>query len=107
MATNNEDRICKCPTRMKPPDPPCTIPYAPMEENVPKLKKWISDHYAYSAFNMCMHQFLPLMESSPPLRLLVGPTVVPKAVHKPAQIPVHFRDEIEAGLEKDIRLGVI
>ena len=94
LAAVKEDRICKCTTRTKPPEPPHIIPYAPMEENVPKLKQWISDHYASSAFNTCMHQFLPLVESLPPLRLLVDPTVVPKAVLKPAQIPIHFRDKV-------------
>ena len=63
LAAIKEDRICKCPTRTRPPEPPCTISFAPMEENVPKLKQWISNHYASSAFNMCMHQFLPLVES--------------------------------------------
>ena len=40
------------------------------------------------------------------MRLLVDPKIKPKAVHKPAQVPIHFRDEVEAGLEKDIRIGV-
>ena len=107
LATNDMDRICKCPTRTKPLDPPSAIPYALTEENVPKLKKWISDHYTSSVFNTCTHQFLPLVESSPLLWLLVDPTAVPKAIHKPAQVPIHFRDKVEAGLKKDVRLGVI
>ena len=101
LATTEEDRKCQCPTRTRPPEPP------PMEENVPMLKQLVSYYYASSDFNTCTHQFLPLVESLPPLRLLVDPTVTPKAVHKPAQVPIHFVDEVKAGLEKDIRLGVL
>ena len=107
FATAEEDRKCQCPTRTRPPEPPHDIPYAPIEENVPKLRQGISDYYGSSAFNTCTHQFLPLVELSPLLRLLVDPMIKPKAVHKPAQVPIHFRDEVEAGLEKDIRLGVL
>ena len=39
MAAVKEDRICKCPTRTRPLEPPHTIPFAPMEKNVPKLKQ--------------------------------------------------------------------
>ena len=85
MAMNDDDRKCKCPMRMRPPEPPSTLPMAATEENVPKLKKWIIERYASSAFNTCTHQFLPLVESSLLLRLLVDPTVTPKAVHKPVQ----------------------
>lgn len=34
-------------------------------------------------------------------------TVKLTAVHKPAQVPVHFVDEVKEGLEKDVCLGVI
>ena len=49
---------------------------------------------------------MPLVSSSPPLCLWVDKEVMPVAVHRPAQVPIHFREEVLEGLDKDVRLGV-
>ena len=72
-------------------------------ENIPRLKKWIQERYASSAFNVCTHQVLPLVNSSPPLRLFVDPDAKPVAVHKPATVPLHFTKEVRDGLDKNER----
>ena len=60
---------CGCPKKTLPPKVPDAIPFAPVIENVPKLKEWILERYKSSSFNVCPHQALPLVTSSPPMRL--------------------------------------
>ena len=47
------------------------------------------------------------MMSGPPMRLAVDPNAKPVAHHSPIPIPVHWYDEVKAGLDQDVRLGVI
>ena len=61
---------------------------------------------ASSTFNVCEHQLLPLMED-PPLELMIDQEVVPIANHTPIPIPIHWQDEVKAGLGRDVNLGVI
>ena len=58
-----------CPIRELPLDVPDTIPYALVVENIPKLKEWILERYKSSSSNVCPHQSLPLVTSSPPMQL--------------------------------------
>ena len=67
----------------------------------------ILDRYAASAFNICEQQPLPLMKDSPPLRLFVDNTAKPVAIHSPAAVPRHWDADVQAGLDRDERLGVI
>lgn len=101
------DERYKCPVREKPPYPPVVLPYEVLKENIPKLKKWIMDFYQSSALNQCTHQVFPLVNSLLPLNLMVAYSVKPTAVHKSAQFPLHFMDEVMEGLEKDMCLGVL
>ena len=61
-----EDKPCSCLLQALPPTTPIVLPCAPMEENLLKLKKWLLDHYAYSSFNVCKPQALPMLQFSPP-----------------------------------------
>ena len=112
VASNNPptepipSRSCQCPQRELPPPPPTMVPYPPTVENCSKIEKWLLDYYKSSTFNVCAHQTLPMM-SGPPLRLMIDPTAKPHAVHKPIPIPVHWQNDVYAGLEQDCRLGVI
>ena len=42
-----------------------------------------------------------------PLRLFTDESIKPHAVHTPSPIPVHFREEVKAQLDRDIALGVL
>ena len=44
---------------------------------------------------------------SPPMKLLVDPNAKPVAYHTPVPVPIHWRDAVKAGLDQDVRLGVI
>ena len=47
------------------------------------------------------------MMTGPPLSLSIDPTAVPKPCHTPTSIPIHWQDEVKAGLDRDVRLGVL
>ena len=102
-----DSEVCKCPKRSPPPKDKPVLPCAPTKENLPIMKKYILDRYASSAFNTCQHQPLPLMRSSAPLKLYVDPDAKPVAVHTPAQIPLHWREAVKKGLDRDVQLGVL
>ena len=97
---------CQCPRRQIPPPPPKELPYPATEENLDKLEKWLLNYYSTSTFNVCEHQPLPMM-SGPPMRLMIDPQATPHAIHKPIPIPVHWQDDVYAGIERDCRLCVL
>ena len=106
IEANTAARPCKCPDRQLPPALPTELPYPPTERNRGKLQQWLVDYYSASTFNVCEHQPLPMM-SGPPMRLMVDPNAKPVAFHTPIPVPVHAQDEVKAGLDQDVRLGVI
>ena len=97
---------CECPRREPPPIPPKELPYPATEANVTKLQEYLLDYYKSSTFNTCPHQPLPMM-SGPPLRLMVNPDAKPVAFHTPVPVALHWMSEVKAGLDQDVRLGVI
>lgn len=43
----------------------------------------------------------------PPMRLMVEPYGKPVAHHSPVPVPIHWQEEVKAGLDQNVRLGVI
>ena len=84
-----EPRRCNCPDRTLPPPAPMELPFEADERNIDKLREWIMDMYIASAFNTCTHQTLPMVDSTPPLKLHVDPKVKPVVYHKPGNVPLH------------------
>ena len=41
------------------------------------------------------------------MRLMIDPDADPVAFHTPIPIPLHWQDEVKAGLDQDVRLGVL
>ena len=97
---------CTCPKRTMPPPPPQTLPYPATQENRGKLEEYLLNYYKSSTFNICEHQTLPMM-TGPPMKLMIDPNAIPYASHKPIPIPVHWQEDVYAGLAQDVRLGVI
>jgi hypothetical protein len=104
VGDNNEK--CTCPPHSLPPPMPENLPFPATEENVGRLKQWLLDYYAASTFNVCPHSQLPLM-TGPPLALMVDPEAKPVAIHTPIPVPLHWQDEVKAGLDTDVHLGVL
>ena len=97
---------CSCPVRTVVPKRPLTLPFDCTEANNPKMKTWLLDNFASSTFNTCPHCPLPCM-SGPPVEIHLKEGVIPKAVHTPAPIPVHWQEKVHHDLLRDHALGVI
>ena len=97
---------CECPKRTLPPPRPASLPFEPCDVNNTKMKQWLLDRFAASTFNKCPHQPLPMM-SGPPISIHIDPSAKPTAVHTPAPIPVHWKEEVKKQLDADVALGVI
>ena len=97
---------CGCPKRSPPPPPSSELPYPATEDNREQLQDFLMDHYGASTFNKCPHQPLPMMDS-PWMRMMVDPDAQPVAHHKAIPVPIHWCDDVKAGLYKDVSLGVI
>ena len=99
-------RPCSCPRRTQPPTRLTELPYPATEDNRGKLENFLLERYKASTFNTCEHQPLPLMDG-PPLRLMIDPHATPTAHHSPIPVPLHWQEEVKAGLDRDVRLGVL
>ena len=97
---------CNCPRRRSQPPPPMQLPLSATEDNRENLRRYLIDYYKSSTFNTCEHKPLPQMEG-PPLRLMVDPEAKPVAHHSPIPVPLHWQEDVKAGLDRDVRLGVI
>ena len=98
--------LCDCPRRARPPAKPTTLPMPATEANRAALQIHLLRIYAQSTFNTCPHQPLPRM-TGPPLRLMLDEDATPVAHHTPIPVAIHWQDEVKAGLDQDIRLGVL
>ena len=98
--------ICECPERCLPPPPLTKLPHPATTENIPKLKNFLLSYYKSSTFNTCEHQVLPKMDG-PPMKLMVNPDAKHVAWHAPVPVPIHWREEVKAGLDQDVKLGVL
>ena len=106
VTTSQPQQCCNCPKRTKPPPPPTSLPCPATAANREKLEQYLLDYYASSTFNVCEHQLLPLMDG-PPMRLMVNPLVSPTAYHSPIPVPLHWQEEVKAGLDRDVKQGVL
>jgi len=98
--------LCDCPRRAEPPTKPTALPMLATEANREALQSHLLRMYAQSTFNTCPHQPLPRM-TGPPLRLMLSEDATPVAYHTPISVAIHWQDEVKAGLDQDVRLGVL
>ena len=106
--TNDLIEKCGCPKRSLPPKKPQRLPFDVHDDkDVDALKVWILDYYKSSSFNTCPHQRLPKMHG-PPMRLMIDKNATPPDPwHTPIPVPLYWQDEVKAGLDQDVQLGVI
>ena len=97
---------CGCLKRDLPPEMPSSLPFPCTSDNKGKMKKWLLDRYASSTFNKCPHQVLPTMEG-PPIQIHMRPDAQPIALRKPAPVPLHWQEQVENDLRRDVALGVL
>ena len=99
------DLPCSCPRRNF-MDPPEELPMPATASNRKELEDWIKNYYKTSAFNLCKRQHWP-ETTGPPMKIHTAPDTTPTYIRKPTKIPLHFRDQIRAGLEADVKKGII
>ena len=97
---------CSCPKRELPPKRPDKLPFEPTPANAERMKKWLLNFYASSTFNKCPHQVLPAMEG-PPIQIHVDPMAKPVALRTAAPVPLHWQDQVQRDLHRDVALGVL
>ena len=97
---------CDCPKRQYPPKRPAKLPFDATTGNSARMKAWLLDRYASSTFNKCPHQPLPAMEG-PPLQFHIDPNAKPVVMRKPAPVPLHWQEQVEDELNRDVSLGVL
>ena len=97
---------CGCLKREPPPSKPESLPYPAVAGNAEAMKCWLLDTYASSTFNKCPHQPLPVMEG-PPLQIHIDKNAQPIALKKPVPVALHWKDQVEQDLLRDVSLGVL
>ena len=86
------------------PECPHKIPFPPTENNVDRLKNWLLEQFANTAFKN--NGAFPLM-SGPPAHIHLKEGATPKARHNPIPVPFYFKEPVKQALWEDIRRGII
>ena len=97
---------CTCLQReLTPPKPPA-LSFPATDANCQELEDWLKSCYAWSAFNICSHQLLPIMDTQP-LCLMIDLNTTVVIHHAPVQVPVHWQEEFKAILDHGVKFGRI
>ena len=87
------------------PSRPSEIPFAPIEGNIPALKRYILDKFASSVFSN--NKPFPKL-STPPAKIHLKPDhVVPKPAYWPATVAEHWSEEVKRSIEQDVEAGIL
>ena len=87
VSATNTVKIKKMCTKNNGPAKPSNLPVAPIEENIPKLRKYLIDCFASSVFNQ--QKPFPKL-STPPARIhLKEDFAIPKPAYQPAVVAEH------------------
>ena len=79
------------------------MPFPATTANVPKLKEHLLNSFATVFTKSTPFKVMRCK----PVHIHVKPGAEPHARHFPIPMPVHWRDEVKAGIDKDINNGVI
>lgn len=90
--------------REPPPSRPKELPFPATVENVGRLKQYILDSFASSAFNNAAP--FPVL-TGPPGHIHLKEGAAPYARHVPIPVPFHLRDATKKGLDSDTERGII
>ena len=96
-----------CQKRTVTPNRPETIPFPPTSENKGKLKQYLLDVFASSAFNSCSYQTLPEI-SGEPMTIDMKPNARQASpAYRPIPVPFHFKEQVKKDLDRHVRMGVL
>lgn len=83
------------------PKRPGRTPWKAVDSNIFRLKQWLLDAFGDTVFNT-MQTPMPAM-TGPPVKIHLEPGTTPYAIHTPAPIPIHWKEEIKEQLDEDER----
>ena len=87
-------------------NPPDQLPMPASTSNRKALEESIKEYYKTSAFNLCKRQHWPVT-AGPPMKIHTAPYEVPTYHMNPTRVPLHFWEEVCAGLEADVKKGIL
>ena len=93
-----------CPTS---PTKPANIPFAPTDENIPLLKKYLLETFAETAFNDDKTRAFPKMLGVPTAHIHLKPDAKPHCRATPNQIPYFWRDATKELIDQFTNRGLI
>ena len=103
---DESESTCSCIPRQDAPEAPESIPFEPIPQNTEKLRLWLLERFAASAFNTCTHQPLKEMTGAP-MKITFKDEYTPHAMHVPLPIPHHWKAAVKKDIDRDVRLGII
>ena len=96
---------CSCPRRRF-VEPPEEMPMPATTSNRIGLEDYIKEHFKAGAFNTCKRQYWPIT-AGPPMKIHTSSDAQRVYCRRPTKVPLHFREEVKAGLEADVKKGVL
>jgi hypothetical protein len=87
-------------------EPPDQLPVPATASNRKVLEEYIKNHFRARAFNTCKRQHWPVT-AGPPMKIQTPPDVPRTYCRRPTKVPLHFREEVKADLEADVKKGVL
>ena len=87
------------------PVKPSTIPFSPIESNIPALKKFLLRSFAKSTFNRSKP--FPKLSTTKANIHLKPDYVTPKPAYWPATVAEHWAADVKGGIDRDVDNGVM
>ena len=101
--TKDELNAIKEEAKPKEKDPNRKLPCPPTEENIEKLKE-----YLINSFPTVFEKSTPFQEMKcKPVHIHLKENAKPYATHVPIPVPLHWKQEVKANLDQDVKLGII
>jgi hypothetical protein len=85
---------------------PDQLPVPATASNKKVLEEYIKNHFRAGAFNTCKRQHWPIT-AVPPMKIHTPPDDPCTYCRRPTKVPLHFREEVKADLEADVKKGVL
>ena len=105
-SSSNKENHCDCPQRSAVPLRPSSLPFTPVPANIHLMKEWLLKYFKSSTFNTCPHQPLQQM-AGPPIEIHLSDTATPRVCHTPSPIPLHWLQQVEEDIMRDVALGIL
>ena len=86
------------------PQRPTKLPFPATDGNIPKVEQYLLDQFCNTTFN-CSAPF-PIMLSLP-AHIYLKDGVIPYARHMPIPVPLHWKEQVKASLDDDVKRGII